>query len=135
MLKYTNNHPKEFDNEVSPVMIALMQLIIALFTEVVNMCLICAQETTMDVIMNFIALGVIAEVDDIYAGSLTNFDLKKAIEEPPTIKNSTKVCPLAQRSPLQMVVRFIYRTFRIFYATYYYYFMAFTIVPLTYMVY
>jgi hypothetical protein len=30
--------------------------------------------------MNFIALGVIAEIDDLYAGALLNFELKKCVE-------------------------------------------------------
>jgi hypothetical protein len=44
----------------------------------------------MDAIMNFIALGVIAEIDDIYAGALTDFKLKNALEEPPKIRNCSK---------------------------------------------
>ena len=39
--------------------------------------------------MNFIALGVIAEVDDFYAGSLNNFALKGCIEDPPVITKKT----------------------------------------------
>ena len=44
----------------------------------------------MDVVMNFIALGVIAEIDDFYAGSLNNFTLKGCIEEPPKITRTSK---------------------------------------------
>ena len=50
-------------------------------TEVVNILLICKQDTIMDCVMNFIALGVIAEVDNMYANSLKNLRIKAAIEE------------------------------------------------------
>jgi hypothetical protein len=87
----------------------------------------------MDVIMNFIALGVIAEIDDFYAGSLTDFPLKDALKEPPMIKRSSKQITFSERSAFMKFVRFFYRTLRVLYASYYYYFMAFTVVPITYV--
>lgn len=110
-----------------------MQFSGTIFTEVINICLICAQTTTMDVIMNFIALGVIAEIDDFYAGSLTEFPLKNALEEPPKIKISSKSIPFKQRDGFNKFVRVFYRTLRVCYASYYFYFMAFTVVPITYV--
>ena len=53
----------------------------SVMTEVVNILLICKQDTIMDCVMNFIALGVIAEVDNMYANSLKNLRIKAAIEE------------------------------------------------------
>lgn len=70
MLKYYNNHHEEFSEHITPVLITLMQFFGAVFTEVININVICAQSTIMDSVMNFIALGVIAEIDDFYAGSL-----------------------------------------------------------------
>jgi len=41
--------------------------------------------------MNFIALGVISEIDDYYAESFSDFEIAKSIEEnPPIIKISSK---------------------------------------------
>ena len=61
------------------MLISLMQLSSALGTEIINIALICAQDTVKDVIMNFIALGVIAEIDNFYAGTLTNNPIKNQI--------------------------------------------------------
>ena len=63
MIKYLNNHPKEFSAHVAPFMIASMQLTAAGFTELVNIVMICMQETIMDCVLNFIALGAIAQID------------------------------------------------------------------------
>ena len=54
----------------------MMQITIALFTEIVNVLLICAQSTVLNSILNFVALVVIAEIDDYYAASLKLFPLK-----------------------------------------------------------
>jgi hypothetical protein len=53
-----------------------MQLCGALFTEIINICVICNQEKIMDVIMNFIALGAIAEIDNYYLDALVHCPLK-----------------------------------------------------------
>ncbi len=58
-----------------------MKLIGALLTEVVNIFLICSQNNIMDCVMNFIALGVIAEIDNLYASSLKEFKCKAVLEE------------------------------------------------------
>lgn len=63
------------------VMISLMQFSGALATEIINIILICTQDSVKDVIMNFIALGVIAEIDDIYAKTLYQNRIKKELEE------------------------------------------------------
>ena len=52
------------------IIVSLMQFSIAFGTELVNILLICTSNNVKDVIMNFIALGVIAEIDDIYAKRL-----------------------------------------------------------------
>ena len=60
MIKYANNHPKEFSSQVGPFMIGTMQLTAAGFTELVNIVMICMQNTIMDCVLNFIALGTIS---------------------------------------------------------------------------
>jgi len=53
-----------------------MQCTVIFFTEVMNLLLLCGFDDTMELITNYIALGVIAEIDNIYASSLHNFKLK-----------------------------------------------------------
>ncbi len=67
MIKYFAYHRSFFDKTNHAFMIACMKLFGSLLTEIVNILLICNQKTIMDCVMNFIALGVIAEVDDLYA--------------------------------------------------------------------
>lgn len=56
-------------NSIIPLIVALMQGVGALFTELICLVLIGGQNSSMDVIMNFVALGVIADIDNIYADS------------------------------------------------------------------
>lgn len=42
----------------------------AIFTEVINMGVISSSNMAMDVVMNYIALGIIAEIDNLYADSM-----------------------------------------------------------------
>lgn len=89
-MRYVNNHGNEFVDVRTPYAISLMQFSASLFTEIANICLICGQSTTMDVIMNFIALGIIAEIDDYYASSIKNFKLKEALNSLPVFKVENK---------------------------------------------
>lgn len=133
MIKYFNNHPDEFCHRVTPVLVGSMQLFVALFTELINILLICGQTTIMDSVMNFIALGVIAEVDNFYAGSLKNFPLKECVEDPPAIKRSNRVNVDEGRTVYLKIIRFFYKCLRTFYASFYYYFMPFLVVLLSYL--
>jgi hypothetical protein len=67
-----------------------MQLSAAVFTELVNIVMICLQSTIMDCVLNFIALGTIAQIDIIYSSSLTNEPLKNELLEPIPIASSKK---------------------------------------------
>ncbi len=80
MIRYLINHSHEFSSTIVPFMVAQMQLSAALLTEIINICLICGQNSIMDAIINFIALGAISEIDNYYATSLTHLPIKKAIE-------------------------------------------------------
>ena len=70
--------------------VALMQFLGALFTETINLLLICSLENTKEVIMNFIALGVIAEIDNYYFLALPSSNLTKRLDEPFEIKIKSK---------------------------------------------
>eukprot|EP00351_Strombidinopsis_sp_SopsisLIS2011_P006016 CAMPEP_0116871234 /NCGR_PEP_ID=MMETSP0463-20121206/1486_1 /TAXON_ID=181622 /ORGANISM="Strombidinopsis sp, Strain SopsisLIS2011" /LENGTH=126 /DNA_ID=CAMNT_0004509255 /DNA_START=862 /DNA_END=1242 /DNA_ORIENTATION=- len=54
-----------FDSFV-PLFICIMQGSSALFTEIVCLVLIQGQRDVMDCIMNYIALGIIADIDNLY---------------------------------------------------------------------
>ena len=112
-----------------------MQVTVVIFTEFVNICVICNQTTAMDIIMNFIALGVIADIDNYYAGSLVNFPGKKCLENPPVIENFNIEFKSGQktRSLGAKFIRIIYLTIRMWFVCFYFYFMALLVVPLSYL--
>lgn len=65
-MKYTNNHPEKFKSWIIPFGLGLMQSSMILLIELVNLINICAQENIMDAVMNYVALAVIADFDDIF---------------------------------------------------------------------
>jgi len=133
-IKFYNNHPEKFSNTLPPFLICLMQLTACLATEIINIVLICTTPTIMDTVMNFVALGVIAEIDNHYASSLKDFSLVAAVEEPPVFENSSKSIKFRDRTCYHKFIRTVYKMIRCFYAAYYFYFMPFTVVALTYMI-
>ena len=91
----------------------------------------------MDVIMNFIALGVIAEIDDFYAGSLKKFKLKESVGEP--LKGLRERDPViskdaASKRPIsaKYMVFPVYKLLKLAYVSYYFYFGSFLTVFLSY---
>ena len=64
MIKYSNNHSSEFKRKTAPLMISILQYTSAMFTEGINICLICGSSTVLDVVLNFVALCCIADIDD-----------------------------------------------------------------------
>ena len=82
--------------------------------------------------MNFIALGVIAEIDDIYAQTLYNNRIKKELEDGYSLEidesNAAKKEYKKKLSPA-FIVYWILKTL---YEGYYYYFMPFTVIAGTY---
>lgn len=89
LLKYLNNHEEDFHGVFAPSIIARMQIIVTLFTEIINIILICGQSDVMDCIFNFIALGAIAEIDNYYFRTI-NIPVKEAIKDSLPIKKSSK---------------------------------------------
>ncbi|TNV72290.1 hypothetical protein FGO68_gene10053 [Halteria grandinella] len=134
MQKYLANHTEQFSSRLAPYLIALMQLFGALFTEVINLCLICGQSSIMDVIINFIALGAISQIDDFYANSLSYCPVKEALENPIVVKNRSRDISFRDRNAKSKAIRLLYRFFRILYASAYFYFMPFITLIFTYLV-
>lgn len=95
--------------------VALMQMCGAVATEVINIILICSHDSTKDVIMNLLAFGVIAEIDDYYADSLKNSFTRELISEG---ELSFSKLGKDDKDPLEVnkawVSKFIYFWYRVF---------------------
>lgn len=132
MLEYLSYHYDDFSSVFVPFCIINMQLFAALFTEIINLCLICTQNTAMDAVINFIALGGIAEIDNYYARSLTDTPLKEAFTYLPEIKHTElSFSSLTYKGKL---VRSVYKLYKIVYSSVYFYFAPYITTVLTYLV-
>ncbi len=118
-------------NRYPMLLVSLMQLIGALLTELICIFLICSQDSVQNVIMNFVALGVIAEIDDIYARTLYQNRIKQEIEDGKALDTTLPNQITSERwfHPTKAFFSVIFT----FYQTYYYYFMPFTVIALTYI--
>jgi hypothetical protein len=98
MFKYMNYHVSNFVNKdgdsslIPAALLILMQLGASLATEVINLVLIVEAKNPKEALMNFVALGIICEIDDIVFHALKKEPLKAAVEPDncPVIKNTTK---------------------------------------------
>jgi hypothetical protein len=71
-MKYALNHPYKFVNSGFGIFInGLLRFNILIFVEGTNLLLILAANDILDVVINFVALTVIAEFDDIYYSAIS----------------------------------------------------------------
>jgi hypothetical protein len=49
------------------VIVSLMKFASSIFTEIANILLITSEDNTLDIIKDFVALTIIAELDSLYA--------------------------------------------------------------------
>ena len=123
-----------FTETAAPMLVALMQFLGAFLTEAINIVCICSQENTKEVIMNFIALGVIAEIDNYYLSALPESDLTSRLERPFAIKIPEETIKFCDRELKTKVVYSIYKFLRLFEVSFYYYFTPFIVLILTYLI-
>ena len=69
-MKFSLNYSSELKNWLIGFAISLFQYTGAILTEAVTLLIICGQNTPLDCVLNFLALSVIAQIDDMYAASL-----------------------------------------------------------------
>lgn len=85
--------------------------------------------------MNFLSLYVIAQIDNLFASTLHKFEVFRQIESDHfknlIFEDNSRDLPVLKKlfSPLTVFSGII----RIFYSVYYYYFMAFTAIFLTFL--
>lgn len=81
MMKYALNHPWKFRDWRAAYSIGLSQTIVVMSVEAVNLLILQTNGTIMDIIMNFLALVVIAEFDDYFFIPVANEPYAKLISE------------------------------------------------------
>lgn len=128
MIKYQNNHPGRFvdaqgNSTLLPAtLIILMQIGSSLATEIINLYLILDATNEKDCILNFIALGVISQIDDIYFQAITKEPLKEAVgDNRPEIFATTKSLRRSGRERRQYLLRKLYKLVKFGHASYFYF--------------
>lgn len=82
MLKYLNMHPDKFTNISTPFMIASMQLVGGLFSEIINILMLSTRHSVVHCLEHFVAFHLLTQIDDIYAHALPHFPLKDELKTP-----------------------------------------------------
>jgi hypothetical protein len=82
-LRFAYNNDEKFYNRniVYPTLVMLMKLYGGFLTEFINILVIVQAETIEDVVKDFIAFGIISEIDNLLAASLRGYDVTKTIDE------------------------------------------------------
>lgn len=177
-MKFTLNHEYRFDNYKIAFLAGFMQMVMIMTVELVNMYTILTCNEVKEVVMNFMALAIIAEFDDIFYAALgldtskevltdqayddlwvitrtTSISAKNKIERhllsddtyvnrnrpdqevsDANGTNQKEEKTLAyiyidfwlDRSFLQKILRILYKVFRSFYVSIWFYFMPFLII-------
>lgn len=79
MMKYAMNHPWKFTNWGKSFRIGLYQMVIVVSVEITNMIILTTNNTIMDILMNFLALVIIADFDDYFFFTVKQENLAKLI--------------------------------------------------------
>ena len=80
MMKFCLNHDYLFRQEYLAFLIATFQLTAVLMVEICNVCIIMQSFIPTDIVLNFIAIAIIAEFDNYVFDAMRNESFKKMIE-------------------------------------------------------
>lgn len=81
LMKFSLNHDYRFENYQIAFLAGFMQATMIFVVEVVNFFAILTATSILDVVMNFMALAIIAEFDDFFFAALGDDDGKKLLAE------------------------------------------------------
>ena len=70
--KYVKYHPYKFENITITIIICFMKLFVECGTELVSLAITATYTDSLDIVMNYIALSVISELDEVYFKSLSS---------------------------------------------------------------
>jgi hypothetical protein len=149
MAKFANNHPYIFEHPQQAFWLSMLQFITVTGIEFANVFLLLCTNDTIDLISNFVAMVIVSEFDGYVYESMKEEPLKKLLNEEFTeeafiIRHTTSLkCGETEeatspdeesrllkvtwgaRSCQNKVERTIYKIFRAYYVSFYYYFLPF----------
>ena len=125
MMKYVTNHGSDFSNPNYAFIIALMQSIGGLAAEIFCIIFLCSLNNPIDIIIRFVAFASIGKIDNFYAAALSPDHKLKKSSDPLMIKNRRHDVDQTTRKCSGYVARAIYKTLRIMYASFIFYFLPY----------
>jgi len=159
-MKYALNHDYIFQRANLAYLVCVLHFVSTLSTEFCNIVIIVAATDPINIVLNFIAIAIIAEFDNFVYNSMRNEYFKKLIEHSFAEKvlvvhhTTSKRCSVndlsdvkddngdyrklkisfTDRSCLSKFKFVIYKTCRLFFVTTYFYFLPFFVVILSVMI-
>ena len=134
MLRFANNQIKDTNARNVMIFITMMKIGSSVFTEIANILLISTEDNTLDIIKDFVALFVIAEIDSIYAKTMKNNSMREGIEG----RILTYQESLGEKARVGLCYhmwRPVYAMFKHTYVCIYFYFMPFLVPVISSMFY
>jgi len=133
MMKFSSNHDSQFSAPGSAFMIGFLQALAGVLCEVSCLLYLASIDTPVDVIIRFIAMGSIAKVDDFFAGGLPDENRIKGKSKAMPVTVHRRDIVLMKRTLPQHFKRFVYKTMRIVYASFLFYFLPFAALFIPYI--
>ena len=141
LMKYVTNHPFNFMSPKTVFTIGMMQFVGGVAAEFFCVLYLCSLTKSIDVIIRYVALASIAKVDDIYFAALAKtHPLKKVAtrKEPLVVSihrrdvNDAIKDGRIENERAFRIQRFIFKTVRMVYTSFIYYFLPFLVVVVPY---
>jgi hypothetical protein len=79
-LNYIRDHPHKFERVTIAILICFMKIFVEFSVEIINLALTALQNACHEVVMNYVALASISELDEIYYQTIRS-PLKDELEE------------------------------------------------------
>lgn len=127
MMKYVGNHHKSFSNPFYAFTVALMQCLGGIGAEVFCIIFLCSLTDPILILIRFVAFASIGKVDDFYASALSpDHKMKKDSSDIMITNRRSMIEKSDEKMPCSIKIsRAIYKTLRIFYASFVFYFLPY----------
>lgn len=127
MMKYVINHRENFRNHHIAFATGFFQTSVSLMIEVMTLALMANIENINFMVIAFLCLSSLSNIPKIFYGSLADHKFLKVKQINLKISAYRSSNPTCNASYDVKAMRYIYKTLRMFFCCYSYYFMPFTV--------
>lgn len=131
LMKFTNNHPEQFEKPNVAFLIVCCSLFINVAAEILNLYMLLYQHSVEHCIIHFVALEIIVEIPHIYAESLVDDNIKARVfghtHELTVTNKGRDINFWSDRSVFNKIGRFFYCFTRVIYLSVVFYLQPFIV--------